>query len=121
VKVSELKHMLNHSDRHDDDDVCIVLSMPSMGPRASSLVKSASFGFDWEKGQVMLTPEKRLSEKTKEEDVYHAASDLLMYIATKPAKRESYETRRSKQILLRCGYTEEDLLKYRRLFHKEDA
>ena len=118
MKVKELKELLNHSDRHDDDDLVIGLAMPSVAYRACSGVKSVGFGIDWDRGRVFIEPELRLSEKTLPEDAYHMSSDLLMYLATKPSKRESYETRTAKSILLRAGYKEEDFEKYRDLFHK---
>lgn len=121
MKVKELKDALNHSADHDDDDLMISLSMPSIGPIAMSAIKGASFGFDWENGKVILQPERRLSEKTKEEDVYDMAKDLIMYLATKPSpsKRWKYETDQARKILLRAGYTEEQLNKYAGIFHKE--
>jgi hypothetical protein len=119
MKVKKIKEILNYTDQHDDDDLVIALAMPSMGPSAKSQVTGVSFGFDWDMGSTFITPERKLSEKTIPEDTYQMASDLLMYLATKPSKRESYETRRAKAILLRAGYKEEDFEKYRTFFHKE--
>jgi hypothetical protein len=119
MKVKELKAVLNYTDRHDEDDLMIHLAEPSIGPIAMSGVKSAGFGFDWESGKLIINPEKRLSEKTQPEDVYHMASDLLMYLATNPAKRYKYEIDTAKRILLKAGYTQEQLDKYRSIFHKE--
>jgi hypothetical protein len=121
MKVKELKDALNYSTDHDDDDLMIRLQMPSIGPVAMSAISGSYFGFDWEHGKVILQPERRLSEKTKEEDVYDMAKDLIMYLATKPSpsKRWKYETDQAKKILLRAGYTEEQLVRYANIFHKE--
>ena len=119
MKVKALKNILNLNDTHDDDDLKIRLAMPSIGPVATSDIESVAFGFDWESGSLIINPTRRLSEKTQNEDTYHMASDLLMFLATKPAKRESYETGTAKKILLKAGYTAEQLTKYQKLFHKE--
>ena len=118
MKIKEVKEILNHSDHHDDDDLTIHLSMPSMGPRAMVEVKNIGFGFDWERGKVIIEPTERVSIKTKEEDVYHMAADLLMDMAT--SKSRSYLCKEARQILLKAGYTQEQFEKYRHLFHRED-
>lgn len=82
MKVKDLKTMLNHSDRHDDDDLMIKTDSPSVGPVSMHPVKSTVFGFDWEKGKVILYPEGRLVEKSEKEDIWDMASDLLYFLAT---------------------------------------
>lgn len=119
MKVKELKNALNYSDRHDEDELMIRLQMPSVGPVSMTEVASVSFGFDWESGKTIIYPEKILSEKTQPEHVYHMASDLLMYLATNPSKRYKYEIDTAKRILLKAGYTQEELDKYRSIFHKD--
>lgn len=119
MKIKELKAVLNSiGDRYDDWDLAIPLSKPSIGAIATCKVRSISFGFDWEHGKALINPEGRLNEKTKPEDVYHDASEFLLWLATKPIKRETYEMREAKRILLRAGHTEEDLCKYQRYLHE---
>lgn len=105
--------------RTNEMKVVVALASPSIGFCASTPVKHAHAGFDWDSGSFILTTEDRVVKKTQHEDAFDAASDLLMYLATKPSKRESYETRMAKSILKRTGYTEEQFDKYRHLFHEE--
>lgn len=119
MKLKELKAVLNAlGDRYDDWDLVIPLAQPSVGAVATCRVRSIGMGFDWEHGMAMLHPEGRLTEKTKPQDVYDGALDLLLWLATKPTKRESYEMRRAKRILLRAGYAEEDIKQYQKYLHQ---
>lgn len=71
MTVKELRNQLNLqaslSDRHDDDEVCIVIKNGnSMGGLPTVNVKLATFGFDWNKGQLLLWGETDL-KITKQE------------------------------------------------------
>lgn len=114
MKVFELLQAINSSDHEDTDEVKILLSLPSIGPRATTGIKYAKFGFDWDIG-LLLTPEVRLVPKTDKQDIFEAALDLLMFIATKPRKKESYETRTAARILTKYGRA--DFQKFAHLYH----
>lgn len=119
MTVGHLLKVLSHTQR-DEHEVKVILALPSIGPRASSDIVSAGFGFDWDKG-LLLTPRERLVPKTDKQDIFEAANDLLMFIATEglTKKRNTYEHRTAQRILLRYGYTEEQLKKYVKLFHRD--
>lgn len=119
MKVKQLKEILERTD--DDLEVVVILSQPSMGPRANMQIESAHRGIDWEKNYFCMEPKAPISEKTKEEGVYYNAHELIMYLATKKMTRDSYEVTRAKAVLKRAGYTEADFDKYRHLFHKENT
>ena len=123
MTVKELREILNryhgyHSGRSDDEPVSVILALPSIGPRANTKVKSASFGFDWDRG-LQFGTEARLVPKNEKQDVFEAAFELLAWIATKPVKKETYEIRTARKILERYGCDEEKFALYRRVFHKE--
>lgn len=118
LTVGELRQILNrHDDIRDDEEISVLLALPSIGPRAHTKIKHASFGSDWDKG-LQFTTETRLVPKTEKQDIYEAAYDLLFWLATKPQKKETYEVRTAKRILLKYGRTQEDLDKLRPLFHE---
>jgi hypothetical protein len=116
MKVKELLPLLTH----EEDDIVVILGSPSIGPRAMTDVTDAHHGFDWERGKLILKTKETVTVKTKEESVYYEAHELMMYLATKPVKRESYEILSARRILKRCGYTDADFEKYRKFFHKEN-
>jgi hypothetical protein len=118
--VGHLRKLLaNHSDgRKDDYTLRVKIAKPSIGSIATDDVTYVGFGFDWEQGSLLISTENRLVPKSKKEDAYDIAHELLMYLATKPTKRDTYEIRNAKQCLLKAGYTEEDFVKYRHLFHE---
>lgn len=62
MTVKELRNKLSSvSDRYDDDEVCIVIKKPNnMGGIPTVNVKLATFGFDWNKGQLLLWGETDL-------------------------------------------------------------
>lgn len=118
MKIKDLKAVLTAvGERYDDWDLNILLSIPSIGGRASCGVRSIGFGFDWEIGKVLINPVLRLSKKTESEDVYHGATEFLLWLASKPVKRESYEIREAKRILLSAGYTEERIKEAQKFLH----
>lgn len=118
LTVGELKDMLSsYDDTRDNEAVSVLLELPSMGPRANTKVKHASFGFDWDKG-LQFTTEARLVPKNDKQDIYEAAYDLLFWLATKPQKKETYEVRTAKRILIEYGTTQEELDKLSHLFHE---
>ncbi len=54
-----LEHLQPHQNP-EEIDVLITLSETSIGSRASSAIKYAGMGFDWEHGQFRLEPVKQL-------------------------------------------------------------
>lgn len=119
MKVKELKSLLRDEDtRYDEEEVSVLLDLPSFGPRAFSKVKYASFGFDWDKG-LQFTCEHNLVPKNNKQEIYEQARDLLFYMATKPTKKHGYEQREAIRILKKNGLTDEKLASYQSIFHPQ--
>ena len=53
---------------HQDDEVIITTKDPSVGPRGGSGVLNILHGFDWERGQIRIEPEKPLLSSEKDRD-----------------------------------------------------
>ncbi len=120
MKVSELLALLsgtNVNNRHHDDEIVIKITKPSVGPSACEPIVSAHFGIDWDARKVILRTDRPLVVKSENEEIYDMSRDLMLYLATKPMKRKSYEVEKAQSILKRTGMTEKDFIKYRRLFH----
>lgn len=100
-----------------DDEVVIKISSPSIGPACVESISGVSPGIDWDRGKLILKTTSPIVIKSNNESIFDASRDLLMYLATKPSKYKSYETRQAQSILKRCGYVDEDFLKYQKLFH----
>ena len=120
MKVGELRRILNYHDNMDNEEISVLLALPSIGPRAHTKVTDASFGHDWDRGLQFRT-EARLVPKNDKQDVFEAAYELLAWLATKPVKRQSYEQRTAERILRKYGCDDEKLTIYRRVFHKEEV
>lgn len=120
MTVKNLKDIINSQDHQDEKLVKVVLNIPSIGPKATTKVVSAYFGFDWDNGLLIHT-EELIAPKTQDHDLFEKGKDLLMYLATEwyTQKKDNYPNRRAKDILLKSGYSEEDLRKYVSLFHKD--
>lgn len=117
--IGALREYLSRIDTDKDDlPVQILLALPSVGSRASTDVTGASMGFDWDRG-LYLTPKERLVPKTKKQDLYEQAQDLMMFLATEglTKKKKRYENRTAEKIILRNGTTPEQLKSYVKLFH----
>lgn len=70
MKLQELIDVLMwHAERHGNDEVVIHLSDPSVGTVANCKIGSAYPGFDWEKGLVLIQPDKKLYTRTDQEAV----------------------------------------------------
>lgn len=120
MKVKELKELIDrqlamHPSR-GECEVVVTLAMPSMGPVASTYISSAYFGIDWDGNHLLVNPKFPLSLKTDNESIFDMARDLLGYLATKPSKRQSYETRTALKIFERLKY---DIMKYQHIFHHD--
>lgn len=69
INLKELKEIVDGTIEHTHDinpeniHVLITISEPSMGGRASSAVKFAGLGFDWERGQFRIEPSDTLVYK----------------------------------------------------------
>lgn len=117
MKVSELLALLSENNKHHDDEIVIKINKPSVGPSACEPVISAHFGIDWDARKLILRTNKPLVVKSENEEIYDMSRDLMLYLATKPMKRRSYEVEKARSILKRNGMTEEDFMKYQKLFH----
>ncbi len=90
MKVSELKTLLENRGKtrdHDDIEVVVSISSPSIGPRASCSITSAGFGFDWEAGLFLITPKLPLVVKSEKEEVWDLAFDHIYTLS----KQVSYK------------------------------
>lgn len=120
MKVKDLAELLSRTGAHYQDcDLVVRLTSPSIGGCAKAEIASVSFGHDWDSGNLIFNPSNDLVVKSRDESIFDAARELLMFLATKPGKRDSYEVRRAKDILKKYGYTDEDFNKYRHLYHRE--
>lgn len=120
MKVSELKRLLNRDNRHDDQSIKVVMHNPSVGGHDYEEAKHIWLGFDWDKG-LMIKTETPIVRKENKQSIYEAATDLLMMLATEfyIKKKPKYENRRARDILLKFGYKEEDLIKFVKIFHRD--
>lgn len=118
MNVQDLKSILEYNyEKRKQLEVLVKIAEPSVGPSATSPVSVAYFGIDWDR-DLLIVPTEQLSRKTEHQSVFESALDLLMYIATKPVKNESYEVRTAKRILSKYGRTDEYLEKYRHIYHR---
>ena len=122
MKVKELRELLvkkaSLTSRDDDEEVTVLLDLPSIGPRACTKVTYASFGIDWNRGLQFKT-ETNIVPKDDKQSVFEAAFELLAYLATKPSKRQGYEQRTAVKILEKYGCTKKDFDTYKKVYHKE--
>lgn len=81
MKVSELKRLLNHPNKLDDDEVVVVLSEPSFGPIASSQVVSGGYGFDWDNGKFLLRTKENIVILKEKEALWQAAHDFIYQLS----------------------------------------
>lgn len=120
MKFKDLQRAVNTlngtSGRYDDDDVVIAIAKSGMGAHPCVNVKGVHSGFDWDHGKFMIFAEEPLVVKTDKEQMYDMAWELMLYIATKPVKRETYEITAARRMFERLGY---DYMQYQHLFHRE--
>jgi hypothetical protein len=111
MKVSELKKVLEHSrlsrnpDREDyDEEVVVVLKEPSIGWRATTKVTSAYYGFDWDKGKLLLVTEDPLVVLKEKEALWQMAQDFIYQLSEEKTYKGNPTTlaTRAKQILARA-------------------
>lgn len=114
MKVKDLKEILKTID--DESDVKVLLNEPSIGGVAYSEVTGSFVGFDWDSGLYLITKDS-ITSKPKSQDLLEEAHSLLMYLAT--ADKNTYACRRAKIMLIKHGYSEEDLKKYKHLYHQK--
>lgn len=119
VTLEMLEQLIARNPHHDrNEPVKVLVDLPSVGPQAHVTLTHAGFGFDWDRG-LLLKPEKSLVPKEKKQDIFEDAYQLLLYIATKPEKKQSYEKRTAKTILARYGIDQSFLDKFQYLFLKD--
>jgi hypothetical protein len=119
MKIKELKKILNQSSHQDEEEVQVILSIPSLGPRATSKVKDVSFGFDWDKGLLIHT-ENPLVIKNDKQSIFEESYSLLMKIATESfiVKKETKTHQEAKRVLNKMGISNEVIKSYIHLYHK---
>jgi len=105
-----------YKEQELNKEVVVEIAKPSVGPRASVKAKYAGFGMDWEANRFAITPEVALTLKSEKEEIWDMAKDLIMWIATKPVKKDSYEIRTAKRILDKNGT---EYMKYQKILHGE--
>jgi hypothetical protein len=69
MKVKELREYLNKlfelDEKNDDLLLAVVTNDSSIGARSHVFIKSASQGFDWEHGRLMMTVNKPITQRQK--------------------------------------------------------
>lgn len=72
MKAGDLRKYLNrlheYDEKHDDLILAVVTNDSSLGARSHVYVKSATVGFDWEHGRLMITVDKPITLKQKKEE-----------------------------------------------------
>lgn len=53
---------------HSQDEVVVLLSEKSLGPRASSQIERIILGFDWDNGRLIIEPSERLVSDIRSRD-----------------------------------------------------
>jgi hypothetical protein len=84
MKLRELKQVLTRHQRIQEEEeieVVIRIAKPSVGPIATEEVCSAYFGFDWDRGKFIISPETPLTPKTQKEDIFDRAYDFLYQLS----------------------------------------
>lgn len=80
MKLQELKDILNlphMQGRVLDKEVSILLSDPSLGPRAMTSVAAVYSGSDWESGHFIISPKDNIVSLKQNEALWNAASNLI--------------------------------------------
>jgi hypothetical protein len=114
MKVKDLKRRLEYLS--DEDELVIPLAKPGIGSRPSVSVKSVSGGIAWDSGKVFLSSESPLVIKTESENAFDLSREFLMWLATKPNKRATYEILEARAILDKLGI---DYMKYQKFLHQD--
>lgn len=99
--LSELKKQVDFlcDNRHGDNLVLVTLSESSIGSRAATGITGIHAGFDWERGQVRISTEKKIISYGKDRDN-----------AMEP-RREDYDIGTRIRHLLLCPKCENQLRK----------
>ena len=97
--LSEFKKQVDflYDNGHGDNPVLVTLSESSIGSRAATGITGIHSGFDWERGQVRISTEKRIISYGKDRDN-----------AIEPI-REDYDIGTRKRHLLLCPNCENQL------------
>jgi len=117
LTVSDLKAILDLPRYSPTASVEIILDKGSVGGNTASHVVWAGFGFGRDHGRFLLKAQDSLVIKTEDEKLFDMARDLIIWLGTKPVKRDSYEIRSAKRILERMGFSEEKIKEYRKMIH----
>lgn len=110
MKIKELKELLNHSDRHDDDDVMVIMAVGGIGPRPATEVTSGGFGFDWDNGRFLLNTKTPLVPRSDEQHVWQMSLDFIYSLAKYDRRTrlgKTYKTEYAEKairILEKAGY-----------------
>lgn len=118
MKVKELLEILQyHGTRVDlEDEVVIPIAKDEIGGIPFTEVTRIVNGIDWDRGKLFFETKEPLVIKTDKESVYDMAVEFMMWLATKPNKRETYEIREAKRILDRAGV---EYMKHRKFLHRD--
>lgn len=100
----------------DDLDVVIPISSPGVGGRPNVGISFLAEGADWDSGKLFLLPAKKLVVKTDKEAAFDAAVEFLMWLATKPTKRLTYEITTARNILDGAGI---EYMKHQKFLHQD--
>lgn len=68
MTLKELKERVDHAmlqERNHDLEVKIVLDEPSMGPTATTSVRSCTVGIDWNLGDFLIAAQDPIARKRK--------------------------------------------------------
>lgn len=116
MKVKELLEFIKNCNEDQLNlEVLVKLKDQSLGQIASTDIDSCYFGFDWDK-DLILIPKESLTKKTLNQEVFEKTKDLLMFLATN--EKTSYEQKKSRDILKKLGYSDQDFIKFKSIFHK---
>ena len=117
MKVKELKEILdNMHGHHLEQEVIVRLDEPSIGPIASTKVKNAYMGFDWDR-DFILTTEEKISRKSDLQSLFEHSKEFLMTLASANfyEKKVNNIHKKALRIVLKI-YDIEHLSKYSRFY-----
>lgn len=118
MKAKDLKNIL---EIYPEYDIVVTVSEPGIGPTPTVGISHFSAGIDWDHGKFKLIPELPLSKKSQPETVWHLATDFLILLTldkrrTKKGIKYTQLAEKARRLLVRAGYTEEQLDTHRNMY-----